>query len=43
MAINNIQALGDDQEWKAQVEAYIRELQNQVRVLNAQVNSRGTR
>ena len=43
MAINNIQPVGDDQEWKAQVEAAVRELQNQVRVLNAQVNSRGTR
>ena len=43
MALNNIQALGDDQAWKLQVEAYIKELQNQVAVLNAQVNSRGTR
>lgn len=43
MALNNIQAVGDDQQWKLQVEAYIKELQNQVAVLNAQVNSRGTR
>lgn len=43
MALNNIQSVGDDQEWKAQVESIIRELQNQVRVLTAQVNSRGTR
>jgi len=43
MALNNIQPVGDDQAWKAQVEAYIKELQNQVAVLKAQVNSRGTR
>lgn len=43
MALNNIQAIGDDQQWKQQVEAIIRELQAQVKVLSAQVNSRGTR
>lgn len=43
MALNNIQAIGDDQQWKLQVEQYIRELQAQVKVLTAQVNSRGTR
>ena len=43
MALNNIQAIGDDQQWKQQVEYVIRELQNQVKVLQAQVNSRGTR
>lgn len=42
MAINNIQAVGDDQAWKSQVEVYIKDLQNQVAVLKAQVNSRGT-
>lgn len=42
MALNNIQAVGDDQAWKAQVEEYIKELQNQVEILKAQVNSRGT-
>lgn len=42
MALNNIQAVGDDQAWKAQVEAYVKDLQNQVAVLKAQVNSRGT-
>lgn len=43
MSLNNIQAVGDDQAWKAEVEAYIKDLQNQVAVLKAQVNSRGTR
>lgn len=43
MALNNIQAIGDDQQWKQQVETIIRELQAQVRVLQAQVNSRGIR
>jgi hypothetical protein len=41
MALNNIQAVGDDQQWKLQVESYIKELQSQVAVLQAQVNSRG--
>jgi hypothetical protein len=43
MALNNIQPVGDDQAWKAQVESYIKDLQNQVTVLKAQVNSRGTK
>jgi len=43
MSLNNIQPVGDDQQWKAQVEAYIKDLQNQVAVLNVQVNSRGNR
>lgn len=43
MALNNIQPIGDDQAWKAQVEAYIKELQNQVAVLKAQLNARGIR
>ena len=43
MSLNNIQAIGDDQAWKAEVEAYIKQLENQVKVLQAQVNSRGTR
>ena len=41
MAINNIQAIGDDQQWKQETERVIRELQSQVAVLKAQVNSRG--
>lgn len=41
MPLNNIQAVGDDQAWKQQVETYIKELQAQVSVLKAQVNSRG--
>lgn len=42
MALNNIQPVGDDQQWKSQVEVYIKDLQNQIAVLKAQVNSRGT-
>lgn len=41
MALNNIQSVGDDQAWKAEVERTIRDLQNQVAILKAQVNSRG--
>jgi len=41
MPLNNIQAVGDDQAWKQQVENYIKDLQAQVSVLKAQVNSRG--
>lgn len=41
MALNNIQPVGDDQQWKLQVEQIVKDLQNQVAVLNAQVNSRG--
>lgn len=40
MALNNIQPVGDDQAWKAEVERIIRDLQNQVAVLKAQLNSR---
>jgi hypothetical protein len=42
MALNNIKSVGDEQQWKLQVESYIKELQSQVAVLQAQVNSRGT-
>jgi hypothetical protein len=41
MAINNIQSVGDDQAWKQETERVIKELQNQLAVLKAQVNSRG--
>lgn len=43
MAINNIQPVGDDQAWKQEVERVVKELQAQVAVLSAQVNSRGIR
>ena len=43
MALNNIQPIGDDQAWKLQVEQIVKDLQAQVAVLKAQVNSRGTR
>jgi hypothetical protein len=41
MAINNIQAIGDDQAWKYEMEQVVKDLQAQVAVLKAQVNSRG--
>jgi len=41
MALNNIQPVGDDQQWKLQVEQIVKDLQNKVAVLTAQVNSRG--
>ena len=43
MALNNVQAVGDDQQWKTEVERTIRELQRQVEILKAQLNARGTR
>ena len=41
MTLNNIQSVGNDQQWKAEVERAIKDLQNQVVILTAQVNSRG--
>ena len=43
MPINNIQSVGDDQQWKREVEIAIRDLQNQVALLTIQTNARGTR
>lgn len=43
MSINNIQSVGDDQQWKLEVERTIAALQNQVATLTAQTNARGTR
>jgi len=43
MALNNIQSVGDDQAWKAEVERQIKDMQNQIKILTAQINSRGTR
>ena len=43
MALNNVQPVGDDQQWKTEVERTIRELQRQVEILKAQLNARGTR
>lgn len=40
MAINNIRPIGDDQQWKAEVERVIEQLQREVEVLRAQVNAR---
>lgn len=41
MALNSIKPLGDDQQWKAEVEKTIKELQETIAILKAQVNSRG--
>ena len=43
MAINNVQAVGDDQAWKLEAERAIATLQSQVAILIAQTNARGTR
>lgn len=43
MALNNVQSVGDDQQWKAEVERVIAALQKEVAILKAQVNARGTR
>ena len=40
MALNNIQPVGDDQAWKAEVERIIKDLQNQVAILKTQSNAR---
>jgi hypothetical protein len=39
MALNNIQPVGDDQAWKAEVEREILELKKQVTILASQINS----
>jgi hypothetical protein len=40
MPLNNITAVGDDQQWKQQVEILVTDLIKQVAILEAQVNSR---
>ena len=40
MPLNNIQAIGDDQRWKAEVERELKELRRLVAILQSQVNSR---
>jgi hypothetical protein len=40
MPINNIQAIGDDQRWKREVEKEIEALKRLVAILQSQVNSR---
>lgn len=40
MALNGIQAVGDDQKWKAEAERQIAELQRMVSILKAQIDSR---
>lgn len=39
MAINNVRSVGDDQQWKTEVENVVKELQREVAVLKAQVNA----
>jgi hypothetical protein len=41
MAFNNIQAVGDDQRWKAEVERELKELRRLVAILQSQTNARG--
>jgi hypothetical protein len=40
MPINNIQAVGDDQRWKREVEAELERLKRELAVLKAQFNAR---
>lgn len=40
MPINNIQAVGDDQRWKREVEKELEALRRLVAILQSQVNSR---
>lgn len=40
MALNNVQSVGDDQYWKAEVERVIRDLQQQIKILQSQLNSK---
>lgn len=42
MSINNIQPIGDDQRWKAEVERTIQQLVNEIAILKAQLNSRSS-
>jgi hypothetical protein len=41
MALNNIQAVGDDQRWKTEVERELKELRRLVAILQSQTNARG--
>lgn len=42
MALNNVQSVGDDQQWKAEVERIILALQREVTILKSQLNSRSS-
>ena len=39
MTLNNVKAVGDDQAWKREAEAIIKELRSQVNILRAQVTT----
>jgi hypothetical protein len=40
MAINGIRSVGDDQQWKAEIEKQIYDLTKLVAILNIQFNTR---
>ena len=40
MAINNVQAVGDDQKWKSEVEREIEELKRLVAILSRNATNR---
>lgn len=42
MALNNVRSVGDDQQWKAEVERIILALQREVAILRAQLDSRSS-
>lgn len=41
MPINNIRAIGDDQQWKTEVEKEIQALKDTIAILKIQMNARG--
>ena len=41
MPLNNIRAVGDDQQWKAEVEKEIQSLKETIAILKNQANARG--
>jgi hypothetical protein len=42
MALNNIEAVGDDQKWKAEVERQLKKALDRIAVLERQLNSRSS-
>jgi len=41
MPVNNIRAVGDDQQWKTEVEKELQSLKETIAILKIQVNARG--
>lgn len=41
MSLNNVRAVGDDQDWKDEVERVIAELRREILVLKSQLGNRG--